>query len=183
MGAPSSLATQLYQYWSSYSVDHNCRNAVKRNTMDWLFRWVEQYLLTPWCRVLEQLTGLRLVKKFPAFHGTRRFITALTSVRHLSLSWDSPIQSIYPHPTFWRSILILSTHLRLGLPSGLFPSGFPTKSLYTPLSSPIRATYPAHLILLAFITHTILGEEYKLFSSSLCILLHSPVTSCNNNIY
>ena len=39
------------------------------------------YLLTPWCRVLpEHLTGLQLVKKFPAFHGTRRFITALTSV-------------------------------------------------------------------------------------------------------
>ena len=29
-------------------------------------------------------------------------------------------------------LLILSTHLRLGLPSGLFPSGFPTKTLYTP---------------------------------------------------
>ena len=44
------------------------------------------YLLTPWCRVLlEKLTGLQLVKKFPAFHGTRRFITALTSVHHLSL--------------------------------------------------------------------------------------------------
>ena len=43
-------------------------------------------LLTPRCRVLpEQLTGLQLVKKFPAFHGTRRFITALTSVHHLSL--------------------------------------------------------------------------------------------------
>ena len=62
------------------------------------------------------------------------------SVRHLSLSWASPIQPIYPHPTSWRSILILSTHLRLGLPSGLFPSGFPTKTLYTPLSSPMRAT-------------------------------------------
>jgi len=86
------------------------------------------YLLTPWCRVLlEQLTGLQLVKKFPTFHGTRRFITALTSVRHLSLSWVSPIQAIYPHPTSWRSILILSTHLRLGLLSGLLPSGFPTK--------------------------------------------------------
>ena len=86
------------------------------------------YFLTPWCRVLlEQLTDLRLVKKFPAFHGTRRFITAHTNVRHLSLSWASPIQSIYPHPTSWRSILILSTHLRLGLPSGLLPSGFPTE--------------------------------------------------------
>ena len=77
-------------------------------------------ILTPWSRVLlEKLTGLQLVKKFPAFHGTRRFITALTNVRHLSLSWAGPIQSRYPHPTSWRSILILSTHLRLGLPSGL----------------------------------------------------------------
>ena len=87
-----------------------------------------KYLLTPWFRILlEKLTGLQLVKKFPAFHGTRRFITALTSVRHLSLSWASPMQPIYPQPTSWRSILILSTYLRLGLPSGLPPSGFPSK--------------------------------------------------------
>ena len=114
------------------------------------------------------LTGLQLVNKFPAFHGIRRFITALTSVRHLSLSCASPIQSIYPHPTFWRSVLILSTQLRLCLPSGLFSSGFPTKTLYTPLSSPIRATCPAQLILLHFIARTILGEQYKLFTSSFC---------------
>ena len=45
------------------------------------------YLLTPWSRVLlEKLTGFQLVKIFPAFYGTRRFITALTSARHLSLS-------------------------------------------------------------------------------------------------
>ena len=120
------------------------------------------YLLTPRSRVLlEKLTGLQLVKKFPVFYGTRRFITALTSFRHLSLSWASPNQSTYPHPTSWRSILILSTHPHLGLPSRLFPSGFPTKILYAPLSSPIRATCPAHLILLDFITRTILGEQYR----------------------
>ena len=89
------------------------------------------YLLTPWCRVLlEQLTGLQLVKKFPAFHGTRMFITALTSVRHLPLSWASPIQSIYPHPTSWRSVL-LTTHLRLVSPMVSFPPVSPPRP-YTP---------------------------------------------------
>ena len=58
-------------------------------------------------------------------------------------------------------------------PSHRFPHQHPIH----PLSSPIRATFPAHLILLGFITRTILGEEYKSFSSSLCNLLHSPVTS------
>ena len=58
-------------------------------------------------------------------------------------------------------------------PSLRFPQQDPTH----PLCSPIRATCPAHLILLDFITRTILGEQYKSFSSSLCSLLHSPVTS------
>jgi hypothetical protein len=49
--------------------------------------------------------------------------------------------------------------------------------LYAPLTSPMRATYPAHLILLALITLTILGEEYKPCSSSLCSFLQPPVTS------
>jgi len=120
--------------------------AVGQSTI--LIHFLYTYLLTPWCRVLlEKLTGLQPVKKYSAFHGTRRFITALTSVRQLSLSWAHPIQSIYPHPTSWRSIRILSTHLRLGLPSGLLPSGFPTKTLYTPFSSHIRTTCPANLII------------------------------------
>ena len=96
-------------------------------------------LLSPWCKVLlEKRTGLQLVKKFPAFHGTRRFITALTSVRQLSLFWTSPIQSIYPHPTSWRSVLILYTHLRLGLPSGLFPPVSPPRPYTTPLLTHTR---------------------------------------------
>jgi hypothetical protein len=36
--------------------------------------------------LLEKLTVSQLVKKFPAFYGTRRFITALTTPHHLSLS-------------------------------------------------------------------------------------------------
>ena len=54
---------------------------------------------------------------------------------------------------------------------------FPNQEPIQPLSSSIRATCPAHLILLDFITRTVLGEEYKWFNSSLCNLLHSPATS------
>jgi hypothetical protein len=55
---------------------------------------------------------------------------------------------------------MLSIDLRLGLPSGLFPSGFPTNNLYTFIFYPIRATCPAHLILLDFIILIILSEEF-----------------------
>ena len=60
---------------------------------------------------------------------------------------------------------------------------FPHQDPIYPLSSPIPATCPAHLILLDFINRTILGEEYKSFSSSLCNLLHFPLTSSAHFCY
>ena len=59
---------------------------------------------------------------------------------HVSIL-GQPNPSIYPHPTSWKSILILSTHLCLGLPSGLVPSGFITNTLYTPP----RLTHTRHM--------------------------------------
>jgi hypothetical protein len=59
------------------------------NTGHWApgITYLLTYLLTPWSRVLlEKLTGLQLLKKFPEFYGTRKFITAFTSAHHLSLS-------------------------------------------------------------------------------------------------
>jgi hypothetical protein len=47
--------------------------------------------------------------------------------------------------------------------------------VYTPLLYLIRATCLTHLILLDFIARTILGEEYRSFSHSLCSFLHWPV--------
>jgi hypothetical protein len=54
---------------------------------------------TPWSRVLpEKLICSQLVTKFPAFSGTRRFITAYPRARHLSLSWARSKQSMLPNP-------------------------------------------------------------------------------------
>jgi hypothetical protein len=72
--------------------------------------------------------------------------------------------------------LILFSHLHQGLPSRLFPSRFSTRTLHTPLHSPMLTTCAAHLILLNFITRTIFGEQYKSLSSSIYSFLHSPVT-------
>ena len=72
-----------------------------------------------------------------------------------------------PQPTSRRYILISYSHLRPCLPIGLFPSGFPTKTLYAPLVSTIRAICPNHLILLCLITRTKFGE-----GSSLSCICH-----------
>ena len=77
-----------------------------------------------------------------------------------------------PHPTPWESILILSSHPRLGLPCGLLPSGFPTKPLHAPLLSRIRATCLTHLTLLNLIIRIIFSEGYRSLSSSALAFIH-----------
>ena len=90
------------------------------------------FVITSWSRgIPETLTYPQLLKKFAEFYGTSRFIIAFTSARHLSLSW-ARWTSLFPHPHSLISILIVSTSLRLVL-----PSRFPNKT-------PINATCAVH---------------------------------------
>jgi len=124
----------LFTYWLTYLLTYSMEQSPS-----WEANWVSAS------------QEIRLILWNPKVHYR------IHKSHHLSLSGGSSIQSVYPHPTSCRSIIILSSHRTQGLPSGLFPSGFPTKTLYTPLFSPIR---PAHLIL-DFITRTIMGEECR----------------------
>jgi len=84
----------------------------------------------------------------------------------------------YPHITLREDpILILSSHLRLGLWSGLFPSDFPTKPLYTSLLSPKRARCSAHPIIFDLTTRIIFSEQYRSLSFSFFSFIYSPATS------
>jgi hypothetical protein len=101
--------------------------------------------LTPWFRILfGKLTVTHLHKKKScSLYGTHSF----TKFRHWTLSWASRIQFASLIPIFLRSIVMLSFHLRLGLPNGLFPSGLPIKHL----SPPLRVTCPS--LVLPMILH------------------------------
>ena len=100
------------------------------------------------------------------------FIIAFTRSHYLFLFWARSIHSM-PSSQF------LKIHLNIILLSSPRNFRFPRLNpVWTsPLLSPIRATCPAHLILPDVFTRTILGEEYRSLSSSLCSFLHSPVTS------
>ena len=79
-----------------------------------------------------------------------------------------------PPPVFTLSQVILSSHLCLGLPSGLFPSGFPIKILYATLLSPIRSTCSSHLskfFLIYMYTHT-----HKHTHTYIYIYIYSNIT-------
>jgi len=70
-------------------------------------------------------------------------------------------------PTSWSSMLILSSHLHLGLPSGLLPSGFPTKILMAPALS--------HTCHMSCSSHSWLDDLNNIVWVQV-IKLHSPVT-------
>jgi hypothetical protein len=137
----------------NYCAEDSCETLIKKSTqlnaesnkdLTLLITYLLTYLRS-WA-LLQKLPIVQPLKNVPGFYGTRKFITVFTRALHWSLSWARLIQSIQSHPSSLRSILILSTHLRLGFPSDLSHSGFPTNILYGFFFSRIRATCPAHLI-------------------------------------
>ena len=114
--------------------------------------------LTPRSRVLREKLTCRQWSNSPHFmvpEGSLQHSQAPTTCPYPEPQHSSWCLFI-THPTSWRYILILSFHLCLGVPSGLFLSGFPTKALYAPFLSHICATCPAHLTLFYLITRIIL---------------------------
>jgi hypothetical protein len=126
------------------------------------WKWVISYTITHsrnWA-LLGKPSIVQLLRNFPAFYGTQMFITAFTRALHWSLSWARWILSISSHPFSLRFVLPTTFHLRLGLPSGLFPSSFANNILYAFLIVPIHATFPAHIILLDLNVLLILGSVW-----------------------
>ena len=126
-------------------------------------------IITPGSRVLlEKVTIPQLIKKFPAFYETQRFIAAFARAKS--------IQSMSPsHVLKISSNIILPPTPRIS--KWFFLSVLPNWILYAPLMSHINATFPSYFILLDLIIRIIVGEQYTSLSSALCILIHFPATS------
>ena len=123
------------------------------------------YLLTPWCSPSWEANW------FAACQEIRR-ISRNPNIHYCNHKGPPPVSILgQPNPVHIPTSHLLDIHPNIIHPSTprspqWSPSlRFPHQDPTHPLSSPIRATYPAQLILLDFITRTILNEEYKSFSS------------------
>jgi hypothetical protein len=96
-----STTCYLITYLHTYSLTHSLTYMFTHSLFHLLTHLVTYLLshtLTPWSTVLpEKLTGSKVVKKFPAFYGTWRFITA--SQEPTTCPYPEPDQPI-PCPHF-----------------------------------------------------------------------------------
>jgi hypothetical protein len=123
------------------------------------------------------------LKNFPVFYGTRRFITIFTRAHQWSLSWPRSIQSIPPHLISRRFILILYTHLHLGLPSGLSFLVFPQVSYMHPSSTPfmLHALQSSSSLTWSFWLYLAKSTSYE--APRYAVFLQSPIMSSFFNLY
>jgi len=92
--------------------------------------------LTTWSRILEMQIVTQIVEKFPLLSWNPKVRCHVYKSPPL-VSILSQMNSNHHFPSYFLKIYSYSSsHLHLGLPTGLFPSGFPTKVLYAVLISP-----------------------------------------------
>jgi hypothetical protein len=132
--APASIACFVFSKW--YFVGCIVTSLLKGLSIIVIIIEILTYLLTylftyllQGAEYLKSWLSLSLSKKYCFLYGTLKFITVFTKARHWTPSWASWIQFAPSIPVSQRSSLMLSSHLRLGLPSGLLRSVLPTKTL------------------------------------------------------
>ena len=136
-----------------YSLFHRCSR---------LTYYLLTCLLTACNRVfIDKLTSFKLAKKFSEFYGTRRFITPVTSARHMSLSWPSSTQSIIPTSHFLKIDLNIILPSTPGSPKWSLSFRFPHQNpVYaSPLSHMRYMPRPSHSSLFYHTRCSRLGAE------------------------
>ena len=125
--------------------------------------------LTPWSRILLDKLILSQLVKFPAYNGTR-----LT----LSCSQQSSLVPVLSQINPLHARLILFLKIRFSYYAFIYALVFlvasslavSQKPMYINIFSPIRATCPAHHMLVDLITLVIFGKDIQNYNLACCFV-------------
>jgi len=158
---------QVQLLYRAHRAGRLCPRFIVVRWMAWDTELQKVCWVSPWSKVLlEKLVVSQLAKKFTKFYGNRKFIAVFTTAHHLSLSWSTLLKLMHCQFVTLKFHSNIITYAYTLQPVAIL-FRFPPKYPHSFHFSPVRATCPAHLILLDMIT---------LIISSLCSYHHSPVT-------